>query len=48
VPALPNYGPCQLCADAPATAAAAAAAVLQEMGLAFDEWDLDYYTKLFT
>jgi hypothetical protein len=19
----------------------------QEMGLAFDEWDLDYYTKLF-
>jgi phosphoribosylformylglycinamidine synthase len=20
---------------------------LQEMGLAFDEWDLDYYTKLF-
>jgi hypothetical protein len=21
--------------------------VLQEMGLAFDEWDLDYYTKLF-
>ena len=21
--------------------------LLQEMGLAFDEWDLDYYTKLF-
>lgn len=21
--------------------------ITQEMGLAFDEWDLDYYTKLF-
>lgn len=23
------------------------AGLLQDMGLAFDEWDLDYYTKLF-